>query len=95
MKYSTANWIVFIFFIIGAVPVATYFYLDANDKMIPFLNVIVKPVSVTAFLIAAYILLASLMASRRHEERIKRVHFLNALVITICLITFRLIAHFL
>lgn len=95
MQYSTARWLTIILVTIGAIPITTYFYLDANDRMIPFLAVIVKPVGVTAFLTASFLMLASIIASRRQEERINRYHFQNALVITICLVTFRIIAHLL
>lgn len=95
MKYSTANWLAFMLFVIGAVPVSAYFYLDAKDMMISFLPVIVRPIAVTAFLIAVFLLLASIMASRRQEERIKRPHFQNAFVILFCLIAFRIITHLL
>ncbi|GIO27439.1 hypothetical protein [Ornithinibacillus bavariensis] len=64
MKYSTARWLAIIFFVIGAVPISTYFYLDANGITIPFLTIIVRPVGVIAFLIATFLLLASIMASR-------------------------------
>ncbi|HAM82033.1 hypothetical protein [Ornithinibacillus bavariensis] len=93
MKYSTARWLAIIFFVIGAVPISTYFYLDANGITIPFLTIIVRPVGVIAFLTATFLLLASIMASRKQEERIKRPHFQNALMILICLIVFRVILH--
>ena len=70
MKYSTANGWAFLFFAIGAVPISTYFYLDANDMMIPFSIVILKPVMVIAVFTAFFILLASIMASTRKQKRI-------------------------
>ena len=94
MKYSTANWFAFLFFVIGAVPVATYFYLDAKDAMISFLPVIVKPVGVNMFFAACFLLLASMMASRTQEKQIKKAHFQKASVILILLVSMRVIGHF-
>lgn len=95
MKYSTSIWLTIISFTIGAIPISIYFYLDAHNKMIPYLPVIVRPIVVIAFLIAVFLLLANIMASSRKEERIKKSYFQKAFVILICLIAFRLITHFL
>ena len=94
MKFSTARWLTIMFFTIAAIVIASYFYLDETDRMIPILPVIIRPVGVGTLLAACFILMASIIATRKKEERITKQNFQGAFVILICLIAFRVITHF-
>lgn len=89
MKFSTARGLTIILAVVAAVSITTYFYLDEKDMMIPFLALIIKPLMMVTLFPAAFLLLASIMASSKKEEQITRHNFLNAFVILICLFAFR------
>lgn len=91
MKFTTARWLTIMFFSIAAIVITSFFYLDAKDMMIPILPVIIKPVGVGTLLFAVFIILASIMATRKKEERITKQNFQSAFIILICIITFRVI----
>jgi len=91
MKFSTARWLAIMFFSIAAIVITLFFYLDAKDKMIPVLPVIIRPVGVGTLLSAVFLLLASIMATRKNEERITKQNFQSAFIVIICLIAFRVI----
>lgn len=91
MQYKTARWLTLLFSSIAAISITLYFYLDANDRMIPILPVIIKPLGVGMLLPAVYILLASIMASTKEEERITKQNFKSAFIVLICLIAFKVI----
>ncbi|MFS0690193.1 hypothetical protein AB1K89_13250 [Sporosarcina sp. 179-K 8C2 HS] len=94
MKYSTARRLTIMFASIAAIFITSYFYLDAKDRMIPILPVIIKPVAVGTLLAACFILMANIMATRKNEDRITNQNFRGAFIVLICLIAFRVITHF-
>ena len=91
MKFSTARWLTIALFSTAAILITWYFYLDAKDKMIPFLATIFRPLGVGLLLCTCIILLANIMATRKEEEKITKQHFQSAFVVLICLFAFRVI----
>lgn len=95
MKYSTARWLTLISAAISVILISTYFYLDSNNMMIPFLAIIIKPVMLILLFSCSTILLANIIASRTESEKISRNHLLNAIVLVISLLTFKVLLSFL
>ncbi|MFC5466392.1 hypothetical protein [Lederbergia graminis] len=93
MKFSTAKWMALIFVAIAVIFIGLYFYLDAQDSMIPLLRLLVRPVGAGTLLFAAFIMLASLMAQRKKQEQITIQNFLGSFLILVCLIGVRLIGN--
>ncbi|MEZ7172677.1 hypothetical protein [Sporosarcina sp. OR05] len=89
MKFSTARGLAIILGVVATVSITTYFYLDEKDMMIPFLALIIKPLMMVTLFPTVFLLLASILATSKNEEKITRHNFLNAFVILICLIAFR------
>ena len=93
MKFSTARWLTLMFASIAAIVITSYFYLDAKDRKIPIFPVIIRPAAAGTLLAACFVLLASIMATRKDEERITKQHFKSSFIILVCLIAFRVITN--
>ncbi|WP_172372163.1 hypothetical protein [Sporosarcina jiandibaonis] len=91
MKFSTSRWLTIALFSTAAILITWYFYLDAKDKMIPFLATIIRPLGAGLLLFPCFILLANIMATTGKEERITKQHFRSAFIILSCLIAFKVI----
>lgn len=94
MKFSTARWIAAILGISATVAITTYFMLDAKDRMIPFLALIIKPFMMMTLFPLVILLLAMLIAEQKKEEQVSGLVFKRSIVIVAALFCFKLFTRY-
>lgn len=94
MEFKTARWWSLLLSLVAIVSITTYFYLDGKDAVPAFLALSIKPLMMIILFPTVFLLLASILASTKSEERIGKHHFKNAVVILVCLVAFRVLVTF-
>lgn len=94
MEFKTARWWSLLLSLVAIVSITTYFYLDSKDAVPALLTLIIKPLMMITLFPTVFLLLTSLLATRKSEERIEKHHFQNAFVILVCLVAFRVFVTF-
>lgn len=95
MNYSAAKWLVIILGSASILAIFTYFYLDENDMMTPWLSTMIVPFLTITMLPVVFLLAAMLFANNKQEKQISKQTFKRAGILIATLLFFKFLTGYL